>query len=111
VNNASGAIRPRIPNGKRRFSWSFFGAALAKSQIFRKRNLLILSARIRDSKVEAGMPSCEAAPNGPETRPPAAANAAVQAGPADRFERNQYRAAPARVFAGVVARQYGFGKP
>ena len=41
-----------------------------------KRNLLILSERILDSRVEAGMPSWAAAPDGPDTRPPVAANAA-----------------------------------
>ena len=40
-----------------------------------KRNLLIFSARILDSRVEAGMLSWAAAPDGPETRPPLAANA------------------------------------
>jgi hypothetical protein len=47
----------------------------AKRQIFLKRNLLIFRDRIFDSKVEGGILSWAAAPDGPETRPPAAANA------------------------------------
>jgi len=47
----------------------------SRSQTFLKRNLLIFSDRILDSRVEAGMPSWAAAPEGPDTRPPAAANA------------------------------------
>src|SRR5271163_1594785 len=40
-----------------------------------KRYLLILSERILDSSVEAGMPSRTAAPDGPEMRPSAASSA------------------------------------
>src|SRR5579871_6134890 len=40
------------------------------------RYLLILSDRIFDSSVDAGTPNWLAAPEGPETRPPLAANAA-----------------------------------
>ena len=46
-----------------------------RGQTFLKRNLLIFSDRIFDSSVEAGIPSCAAAPEGPETRPPVAAKA------------------------------------
>ncbi len=45
-------------------------------QMLLKRNLLILSERIFDSRVDAGILSWAAAPDGPETRPPVAANAA-----------------------------------
>src|SRR6267142_2069630 len=41
----------------------------------RKRFLLILSARIRDSRVERAMPSRTAAPAAPDTRPPLARKA------------------------------------
>lgn len=44
-------------------------------QIFLKRNLLIFRVRIFDSRVEAGILKWAAAPDGPETRPAAAANA------------------------------------
>src|SRR5579862_1144720 len=40
-----------------------------------KRYLLIFNDRILDSRVEAGTPSCAAAPDGPEMRPPVDANA------------------------------------
>src|ERR1700733_2979420 len=48
-------------------------------QIFLKRNLLIFRERILDSRVAARTPSCDAAPNGPETRPSVAANTASMA--------------------------------
>ncbi len=43
---------------------------------FLKRYLLILRDLIFDSRVEAGIPSLAAAPDGPDTRPPLSAKAA-----------------------------------
>jgi hypothetical protein len=52
-----------------------WGKREPERQVFLKRNLLIFRARIFDSRVEAGIPSWAAAPEGPETRPSVAAKA------------------------------------
>lgn len=51
----------QITKISRKASWS--------NQLDLKRNLLILSARILDSRVEGGIPRTMAAPSGPDTLP------------------------------------------
>lgn len=58
-----------VPSGGARFSWEIL-----------KLYLLICIDLIFDSRVDGGMPSLAAAPNGPDTRPLASAKAAPSYG-------------------------------